>query len=197
MLLTGLSDCWSPEWLTWEPKTVQLEIADDFGVQIHPDLFDKLMAARQIVTSDTAFVSLPGFIALINAINGDGIDTPFGKPIDPEDLCWGVLEQCILYPPGPPETYSPEIIGYMQECLAFHGVRSVPAALVPFLPPANFSEAAAADAYTIEVQFDRVKDINTSVALRLKKWYLQMQELRLSNGKLDEITKSIPKSIIE
>jgi hypothetical protein len=178
----GLCDVLPKEWLEWEPKTVQLEIQDELGVLLEPDMFDKIMAARQAVTTDQAFTSLPAFITLANALNGDGVDTPVSQPIDPADLSWAVLEMCLLYPPGSGEVFSEEIIGYIQESLAWQGVRGVPNSLVKILPEATFDETVADDSETMQLLFDRLNDINEEVIAHLNAWRYQMKQLHLTHG---------------
>jgi len=187
----GLSDIWGYEWLSWEPKTVQLEIRDEFGVQVEPDLFDKILAARTIVTTDLAFRELPSFITLINALNGDGCDTPVSQPIDPADMSWGVLEMSLLYPPSESETFSEEIIGYMEECLKWQGVRGVPNSLVNILPEPKFDDMVASDPDTMEGIFQRLQDVNDEVVSNLNAWKYQMGQLRLANGSTEELLESL------
>ena len=186
----GLCDIWDSEWLGWEPKTVQLELRDNVGVAVEPDLFDKIMAARQVVISDSAFRELPAFITLVNALNGDGVDTPVAQPIDPADLAWGVLEMCLLYPPSDAETFSEEIIGYIQESLRWQGVRGIPNSLVNFLPEATFEESAVSDPDTIGLMFGRLTDINDEVTSNLKAWRYQMGQLQLANGTTEDLDRS-------
>ena len=187
----GLCDVFPPEWLQWEPKTVQLEIRDVLGVTIESDLFDKIMAARQVVTTDLGFKELPAFITIVNALNGDGVDTPVAQPIDPADLSWGVLEMCLLYPPSESETFSEEIIGYMEECLRWQGVRGVPNALVKLLPEAKFDEVAATDPAVMEGIFQRLVDVNDEVVANLNAWKYQFKQLRLANGQTDWIDEKM------
>ncbi len=89
-MLVGLCDLWGPEWLDFEPATVRLEIADTFRIELDDDLFDKLMAARQVVISDQVLVDLPAFVSIINALTDNGVDSPTSAPIDPVDLSVGI-----------------------------------------------------------------------------------------------------------
>jgi len=187
----GLCDVFPAEWLEWEPKTVQLEIRDTFGISIESDLFDKIMAARQVVVTDFAFRELPIFITIVNALNGDGVDTPVSQPIDPADLGWGVLEMCLLYPPSPSETFSEEIIGYMEECLRWQGVRGVPNSLVNILPPSKYDDVQAADPMIMEGFFQRLQDINDEITANLNAWKYQMKQLKPANGKIDWVDEHI------
>jgi len=200
VLFVGLCDVWGMEWLEWEPKTVQLELYSDFGVTIDADLFDKLMAARQVVTTDSVFSELPSFIVVANALCSDGVDTPLSKPIDPGDLGFAVLEMCLLYPPTVSETFSEEIVGYMEECLRWQGIRGVPNALVNFLPEPKFAEVQASDPMIMEGIFQRLQDVNEEIIANLNAWKYQMKQLQLSNGSmewLDERTKTAEAIIMQ
>ena len=200
VLFVGLCDVWGPEWLAWEPKTVQLELYSDFGVTVDADLFDKLMAARTVFVTDAAFTNLPNFITLVNALCSDGVDTPLSQPIEPSDLGWSVLEMCLLYPPTASETFSEEIVGYMEECLRWQGIRGVPNALVNFLPEPKFAEVQASDPMIMEGIFQRLQDVNEEIIANLNAWKYQMKQLQLANGStdwLDERTKTAEAIIMQ
>ena len=187
----GLCDLFEPEWLQWDPKTVQLEIKDELGVIIEPDMFDKVMAARQVVTSDNYLKELPAFITIANALNGDGVDTPVAQPIDPADLCWAVLEMALLYPPSLSETFSDEIIGYIEESLKWQGVRGTPHILTTVIPEQKFNELQANDPSVMEGIFQRVVDINEEVQANLDAWKYQFKQLKLVNGKTDWVEEQV------
>ena len=187
VLLIGLCDLWSQEWLEWEAKTVQLELRDDFGIDVEPELFDRLMAARQVLTTDQAFTELPAFITLCHALLGDGVDTPVSEPMDPADLCWAVLEMCLIYPPSLNETFNDEIIGFMEETLRWQGVRGVPNALVSFLPEPTYDDAVASDPDITQLLFERLSDINSEVLAHLRAWKWQISQLKLVNGNTERL----------
>ena len=183
----GLCDVFGPDWLQWEGKTVQLEIKDELGVLVEPDLFDKIMAARQVVTTDLVFRELPAFITVCNALNGDGVDTPVAQPIAPGDLAWAVLEMSLLYPPSAAETFSEEIVGYMEECLRWQGVIGVPNALVNILPDAKYDETVFTDSDTTQLCFERLVDVNAEVTSHLNAWRFQLSQLKLVNGDVSSL----------
>jgi hypothetical protein len=189
--IVGLLDLFPEESLQWEPKTWQLEIRDTIGINIEPDMFDKIMAARQVITSDNVFNELPAFITVINALNGDGVDTPVSQPIDPADLCWGILEICLLYPPSANETFSEEIVGYIEECLKWQGVNGLPKILQNILPEQQFDEIMASDADVMQNIFNRLVEINDEVDSNLKAWKYQMNQLKLVNGSMDWLTDNV------
>jgi len=182
VLFLGLCDIWGPEWLDYEPKTVQLELRDTFGFDIDPDQFDKIMAARQVVTTDFCFKELPAFITCINALSGDGCDTPFAQPIEPGDLAWSVLEMVLLYPPNGNEQFSEEIIGFMEETLRWQGIQGVPQALIQFLPEATWDETLGNDPDGMELVMGRLAEINEEVVSNMRAWRFQLSRLRLVNG---------------
>jgi hypothetical protein len=189
--LIGLLDLFPEESLSWEPKTWQLEIRDTIGINIEPDMFDKIMAARQVITADNVFNELPAFITVINALNGDGVDTPVSQPIDPADLCWGILEMCLLYPPSTEESFSEEIIGYIEECLKWQGVNGIPKVLQGILPEQQFDEIMASDPDVMQNIFNRLVDINDEVDSNLRAWKYQMNQLKLVNGSMDWLNDNI------
>lgn len=187
VLLLALCDLWGDAWLAWDPKTVQLELRDDFGVQIEPDLFDKLMAARQVLTSDQVFTELPAFITIARALLGDGVDTPVSEPMDPGDLATAVLEMTLIWPPDSSETFNEEIVGYMEESLKYMGVIGVPNSLVPYLPEPAFSDPVASDPDSMDLIFQRLNDINQEVLSWLKSWAYQLKQLSLVNGSVEPL----------
>lgn len=193
ILFIGLCDAIGPDWLEYEAKTVQLELNDEFGIRIDPDVFDRLMAIRTVYTTDLAITSLPSFITTMNALNGDGIDVPAGRPIDPEDLCWGVFEMNLVFPFDEETKLSPEIVGYIEMTLKHFGVVTPPAILSKIMPPTLYNESMAEDLDAMAMISDRTREIQKSVDIRLIQWYKQFDQLVFVNGKKEAVLRAMPK----
>jgi hypothetical protein len=185
--LIGILDVFPPEILDWHPKTWQLELKSTLGVLIEPDLFDKIQSARTIVTTDFAFRELPAFITCVNALSGDGVDTPTAAPIAPGDLAWGVLEMCLLWPPTAQDGFSEEIIAFIQETLRWQGIIGTPNSLINILPEAKYDETVMSDPDNAQLMFERLSEVNAEVTSNLRAWRWQMSQLRLAHGSTESL----------
>lgn len=82
----------SVEWFDWEPEAVRAEIRDRFDADIPQDNLDKIQALVMALTTNQFYVSLESFIAICNALGGDGVDFRTFDPADVEEMSWAVTE---------------------------------------------------------------------------------------------------------
>ena len=120
--------------LEWTPEAIREAIADDHGVRLGEEQFGRLMAAIVILTSDRLYHDLPDFLTLANALNGEGYDPDMFDPVDVLDGAWAVaeatlLDRLVFVPEGRSDTFSAEIVAYLQMAMEEEGLMSPPAVL--------------------------------------------------------------------
>lgn len=122
-LLTGR---FGTDWLDWEPETVGMEIADEFGVTDVPEEnFDKIFAVGTLLKTDQFYKSVAAFHHVAGALNSTASFDLF-DPLDPEELAWALYEALLHEPPGRDENvadrFSPNVKAYVSASLEAAGV---------------------------------------------------------------------------
>ena len=69
VMVTLLVSSYGAECLNWEPETLDLQIRNDFGVDMENRDADRLNAAVSVLTTDLFFLSLEGFCNVCNSLN--------------------------------------------------------------------------------------------------------------------------------
>lgn len=188
------------EVLAWDPETVRLEIEDDFKVSVPQPVLDKLFAAREIVTTDRFFTSLPDFVAFCNVLSGATFDPTEFDPADAAECAWGITEALLLDPPDDAtrEVFAPDIVAYVGHAVAEEGILDPPDVLRLAGPPGRAARAAAAwaddPALAAEiVARDAAKGaaITRGVRDRLRLLTRQLEALSLARGDTAEIVEKL------
>lgn len=109
----------------WAPQTLSLEIAQMAG-KLRPQNLDKLMAAVEVITTDSFTTSLPDFIRLCNLFADSPTDGTF-DPAEPHEIAWALVETGVLLGGDAPPQFSPEIQGYVANALKDMGMTTTPA----------------------------------------------------------------------
>lgn len=97
--------------LKWSPETIKMELDRAAGTPIPKVVFDKLMAAITIVTTDMFFKNVKTFIPIANILAGDDFQPDELEPPDAAECAWAITEALLLYPPDEedPELFCDEI----------------------------------------------------------------------------------------
>ena len=126
-LLIVVSDILGPEWLQYDPETVQLEIEESLNTQIRPSNFNKLMAAAQIVQGDDFYTDLPTFIDLCNALYNGTFNPGSFDPADAIEMACGITDAMLLWPPEDLENpFSDAIVQYAAATIKDEGINTPP-----------------------------------------------------------------------
>lgn len=125
------------EALNWDPTTIGEELVDDYGADIDSDVFDKLMAAITVLTTDRVYYDVETFDETINAFSGGGLGEDQDAPTVAE-MALTVAQIYLLDPepvvPKRGETvWAPAIAGYGRVVLDEEGF-SDPPAILNFIP---------------------------------------------------------------
>ena len=94
--LALLTDRFGIEFVEWDPLTLRMEIASEFGINPDPGLQDRIQAACALLTSNLFFVSLETFNTVCNSLNFGVATNEVFLPADLDDVLWGVTEARIL-----------------------------------------------------------------------------------------------------
>lgn len=196
VMLAVVTDRLGSACLSWAPKTLFLEIKDEFGFEPAPIALDKLMAAVAIVTTDRFFKDVTAFIQICNVL----CDTPFNPevfdPADALECAWGITEGLILAPPEHDDVFSAEIRAYIGEVLKEEGFLKAPDVLAvatglehnkeyAFLEDDELRESVKKE------QIRKIDEITDSVKENLLELIGQLQAVNWRSGSADDIAKRL------
>ena len=190
-----LMDRWGTEFIEWDPVTLDLEINSEFGVQISPDLSDRINAASTLFTSNLFMMSLEHFSAVCNALNFGLVTSETFLPADLDDILWGVTEATLLMGDiAGDQRYSHNIARYVGALLSEIGLKKAPSVLA-FAEFDEYETMLEDDAFDDEISaklwYDRQEeeknsleaDNNTKIMLLLR----QLSMIPLPSGNVDFI----------
>jgi hypothetical protein len=190
--------------LGWDPNTITLEIEEEFDVELPQCVLDKLMAAINILTSDTFYRSLPDFITFCNVLSGDTYRPDMFDPADSAEVAWGITEGLLISPPedeqdGP---FSDEIRAYIGAVLDQEGIINAPDVLQIALRKANVSDAAnqfsddpAMFNAVYDVEAGKSAEINSIITEKVKMLLGQLRAIQLKNGNTMTVAKTLEQSL--
>ena len=95
-LITLLIDLYGAEVLNYEQATIDLDLRDDFGVELPAINRDKIEALRTVMTTDLAQNDWLVFNQICEALNNDRVFLDVLDPITPEQAAWGLVEIQLL-----------------------------------------------------------------------------------------------------
>lgn len=184
--------------LKWAPETIARQIFDDFGVEIPPVNFHKLMAAITIVSTDFFFRDPYRFIVLTNALCGDSFDPMTFDVADAAEMVWAISEALLLAHPENENPFCPEIRMYIAKQLKEEGFASAPDVLRLAIGE-DFSGAVMNDFTDDPAMFeaiwttqnDKTEGITRMLKENLAELQDQLQSLPLRRGNAEEVFKSL------
>lgn len=198
VLLTIFVDKYGTEGFQWSPETIAMEIAEDFNVQLSQPVFDRLMTAIDLVTSDSFYQSLPDFINQCNILSGDTYDPRTWDPADSLECAWGITEALLLSPPEDDNPFSDEIVGYIGKVLDEEGITNPPDVLkiavrdkVPTNTVHEFSDDPIMFDSVYALETSKSDDITQALAGGLQRLATQLEALPLRTGNTKQVVKQM------
>lgn len=96
-LLAILFKTYGVQVLEWDGLTIEMEVKEDFGVDMPSRVYDKLMALITALSNDAIYKDVTFFDEFVSAINGRGFGTEDDVPAV-DDVAWAVAELTINDP---------------------------------------------------------------------------------------------------
>lgn len=190
-MLVWLFDRFGPEALNWHPAVIRQEIAQTVGTTPNDLVFDKLMAAITIVTTDLFFKSADAFQVIASAITGGGFSPDQFDPPDAAECAWAVTEAMLLDPQDDnPEPFSLDVCRLIGRILRNEGYLSPPDVLRIAIGPEDDSgrlrEDYGDDPETLAMiqagQEQKNQEINETIKDGLSSLLQQIESLTLITG---------------
>jgi len=183
----------------WSPRTIIMELEDDYNVRLPRLCQDKLLTAINLVTSDDFFTRQRRFIDTCNVLSGSEMSQAFDYA-DAMECAWGMTEALLLHPPDDDEPFIPEIRYYLGKVLDEEGIREPPDLLRLAIRETATGQADYSDmdledpsmfAAQYEVQADRSKEISKMLERELSELFEELRTLPLKHGSTEELLKKI------
>lgn len=187
------------EFLSWSPKTILMELEEDFGIKMPQGCFDRLMAGITIATTDLFWSDLRTFIPLCNVLSGSPITDEF-DPATVTETAWALTEvELLSMDPDNENQFSEEIRAYIYHACQEEGIMNPPSILLPVIgnniaaPGSDFSNTPDLYAGAFYAQKSKSLDIERVVYENTATMYNQLMQLELGNEvkqKLAELKRS-------
>ncbi len=202
-LLMLFIDAYGTEGLTWHPTTIQMEVEDDFRVDVPAANFDRLMTAISLLTENSFFVSLPDFVRSCVSFNGHYIPSTSMALADSADCAWGMTEAMLLAPPDTAEPFSEEIRAYVGKVLDREGIQVAPDVLRVAIRDKdladhvryNFSDDPEMFSAIAGMEKDKSDAINHLVKGRLRALLKQIGDLKLRSTGAERLKPLVEKML--
>jgi hypothetical protein len=191
-MLIIASDRFGPELLDWDPETISMELAAEYG-EVPQGNYNQLMAAIELVTSDTFYVSLPDFIRLCNTLYNGTFNPAEFDPADAGEVSWGITEAMLIWPPerDNENPFAEDILGYIRHAVREEGIMVPPDILRLGIQKgdnlwnnvqATFSDDPVMFNAIYDVERSKTDEINEMVKSRLSILLNQLDALDLEHG---------------
>lgn len=128
--LAILLDKFGTECLEWDPTTLSLEMKGAFGSEPEEEVFDRIMATINVLTSNSFMVDVHAFMATCNTLNFGVTMSGLWVPADLDDVLWGVTEaRLLLGDEFNEDEISHDVKRYVGVLLQQEGVKDIPRVL--------------------------------------------------------------------
>jgi len=198
-LITLFVDIYGTEGFSWDPATIQMEIEQDFGVDIPAVNFDRLLTALNLHNTNTFFTSVPDFLRTCVVMSGHQVSPLTMILPDAADLAWGITEALLISPPEDDNEnpFVPEITAYIGHVLDSEGILNPPDVLRlatrdrELTDRVNYEYSEDPEMFSAinKMESGKTDDINTVIKGRMQALITQLQTLPIRNGKLEGVVK--------
>lgn len=205
-LLAIVLDTYGTDALEWEPDTLWMNIAEDFGVVVPDVNRDKIQALTLVLTTNQPLVSVEAFNHVCNVLSGSEANFQTWDPLSPEEALWGIYEMLLHIGIGrekgePPPEFSHEVRRYLGVILTDDGIFDPPDILqIAEFDRSNDVEQWADDPELFNAFSDKAKTdkarLLEGLGRRLLEMIQQLNELPLEfrNEKWEEFRSAVSAS---
>lgn len=118
------------DFFTYEIEVVSDCLSRNFQAVIPEDNIDKLQAMQTIYTTNGMYMSLPTFLALVDALNGNGVDFGYVDLPEVKEVAWALTEALMNVPDEDMDNLlHPDIEVFIRALMKEEGFTKVPSSL--------------------------------------------------------------------
>jgi hypothetical protein len=181
VLVSILLRAYGPEFLNWDPCTIEMEIHRDFGVRVPRVQFAQVMALSGILTSDRFYQDVAVFDQCVNAMTCADEDEEHDVPAV-DDVLWTVTEAGLADPDNAGQ-FSDAIRRYCGVVLGDEGFVRAPSGLSfaeLHQTPVGSSDDADMYAAAYQARDSQVQDTEAWVAQRIRQMLEDLREVGIN-----------------
>lgn len=190
-LLGILLKAFGPQVLEWDGITIQLEVKDEFAVEMPRRVYDRLMSLLTAITTDRPYVDVAFFDEMVSSLCGRGVILEQDPP-SVEDLAWAVTELRLNDPePASRDAEQPfdrNIQKYMRVVLDDEGFTIAPDALPAATRTPGHDENVLPEDYQAiwESHQEMANAIDQTVIQRLGLLFDQLRSIGVERAGLED-----------
>ncbi len=182
------NDLLTEDFLTYEVETVVDSLQAMLGVIIPEVNVDKIQAIQTIYTSNLFYMQIPAFVAVVDALSGDGVDFDYADMPHVEDVAWAVVEVLMNVPDEDFENlFAPDVAEFIKILLAEEGFHTPPPSLKfvgeiksPEVRDTVLDDPIIHEAY-YATQKEKIEAVEEYVASNIRKTMTAVNQLPLAN----------------
>lgn len=182
------TDILGEDFLSYEVETVVDSLEKATGAVIPEDNVDKIQAIQTIYTTNSFFMDIPAFLAVVDAFNGNGVDFDYADMPHLNEIAWAVTEVLMNDPEQDMDNlFAPDVEVFIKKVLEEEGFSRIPPSL-DFLKDVKVysTENTILDDPIIyeshhNIQKGRVDEVEDYVAANIMRVIGALKEIPLQN----------------
>ena len=108
-IISLVLDEYGTEALEWDPHTLESQMRDDFRVDMHPLLVDKMNTAVAGIVTNAYYKDWMAFMHAANVLNDATLNTDEIDFVTPEEAAWAITEMSFWEDAEDTPVFSPEV----------------------------------------------------------------------------------------
>lgn len=192
------SDLIGEDFLSYEIETVVDLLQARVNVVIPEVNVDKIQALQTIYTTNSFYMQIPAFLAVVDAFSGNGVDFNYADMPHVEDVAWAVVETLMNVPDEDMENlFAPDVEVFIKTLLAEEGFSKAPPSLAFLgeLPAKSTKDTILDDPIIFEahhgIQQQKMADVENYVASNVMTVIRALNDLPLTNRNRESWDKFI------
>jgi hypothetical protein len=124
-------DVMTEDFFEYEIETAVDTLENTFNAKIPSNNVDKLQAMQTIYTTNLFHMSIPAFLAIVDALNNHGVEFEYADIPSVEDVAWAVVEALTHVPDAGDDgdLFHPDIVMFVTSLLNYEGFNKIPDSL--------------------------------------------------------------------
>jgi len=182
------TDLIGEDFLTFEIETIVDTLQAVYQVEVPEDNIDKIQAIQTIYTTNSFYMHIPTFLAVVDAFNGNGVDFDYADMPHVNEVAWAIVEVLMTVPDEDMDNlFMPDIEVYIRKLLDAEGFSKIPPSLnfLEDVKVVNTSDTILDDPIIYEAhhqtQQQKIDEVEDYVAANVMRVIHALEELPLKN----------------
>lgn len=130
VLVTVLNDILTEDFLYLEIETIVDYFHETFSIDLPETNVEKIQTMQMVYTTNQFYMSLPAFIATVDALNNHGVDFNNADIPEPHEIAWAVTEVLLNVPEeNLTQLFHPDIQMFIKKTFEYYEVHDLPPTL--------------------------------------------------------------------